>query len=517
MASGSRATATASKLASFGAGTPAVPGKNIKLTVDLELQAAISKALADGIDFSTTDRQAKSTDGKAKDTCGGAVVMLSPKTGEVLAMVSYPNYDNQLFIDGLSILKAKEYGLGEEPGSTVTADSKGMTSPLTDRAYAGKYAPGSTLKLFIAMAALREKVIDASTRFSCTGAIRVPYTWDESKGNNYFCWVKADGLEPHGPVNVEEAIMQSCDIFFYNAGTPRQKTEGADLYLHYRDLINGNTSDFGDTHYFQGLGIDKIHKNLTQRFWFGQPTGIDLPGEAEGLIPDNDWKVENYSESWTSGDTINASIGQGYLEASPLQIALNTASLANGGLVLRPRIMKSIIDDQGEDVQTFKAEKLRRITMNKAHVDLVHSGMRRVVTDPMGTANHNADQTTKWKMTNPDGLDEIPIAGKTGTAETGVVNDDGSYSEAHAWFTCFAPYDDPEVVLTIFLERGGEGATYAVPIADKALRAYFELTGKRPRGAMLRTDQKPISDQVPAPDGDPSASGDATPTADVSA
>ena len=149
----------------------------------------------------------------------------------------------------------------------------------------------------------------------------------------------------------------------------------------------------------------------------------------------------------------------------------------------------------------------------------MREGMRRVVNERRRHApQHNLRrQTTKWKMTNPDGLDEIPIAGKTGTAETGVASAEGIYSEAHGWFTCFAPFDDPEVVLTIFLERGGEGATYAVPIADKALRAYFELTGQRPRGAMLRNDQQPISDQLPAPDGDPAApevSADATPTSE---
>jgi penicillin-binding protein 2 len=494
----------------LSAGTPAVPGKNIKLTVDLELQAAISNALANGILASTSGR--RKTDPKASACRGGAAVMMSPKTGEVFALVSYPTYDNQLFIDGLSALKAKEYGLGIT-GNGTAADANGLTSPLTDRSYAAEYAPGSTIKPFLALSALHEGTLDANTTYSCTGAIHVPYTWDESKGNYYYCWVWADGLPAHGQVTVETALMQSCDVFFYNAGTPKQKPEGATQYLHYTDVVNFNRTDFGDTHYFDGLGIDKIHKNLTTRFWFGKSLGIELPGEAEGLMPNNDWKVKNFNEGWTSGDTINASIGQGYVEASPLQLAANTAAIANGGLILKPTIIKSIVDDDGKDVQTFNPQKLRRINMKSSDLGTVHSGMRRVVSDPMGTANHNLDQSSKWLMTNPDGLEEIPIAGKTGTAETGAADESGIYSDAHAYFTCFAPFDDPEVVLTIFLELGGEGATYAVPIADKAMRAYFELTGKRPRGAMLRTDKQPISDQAPAPTGDPAASG--TPTAET--
>jgi penicillin-binding protein 2 len=156
--------------------------------------------------------------------------------------------------------------------------------------------------------------------------------------------------------------------------------------------------------------------------------------------------------------------------------------------------------------------------MDKEHVDLVLEGMRRVVHSDQGTAHGSTDPetgefVTKWPMTNPPGQDEITIGGKTGTAEVGVANEDGTYSESHAWFTCFAPFDDPEVVLTVFLERGGEGATYAVPVADKALRAYFETTGRRPRGAMLREDQQPINERTPAPNGDPSAPADATPQA----
>lgn len=200
-----------------------------------------------------------------------------------------------------------------------------------------------------------------------------------------------------------------------------------------------------------------------------------------------------------------------------MQIAINTAVIANGGYVYRPRLVHSIVDDKGDEVQTFKPEKLRRLNISQEHLDLVREGMRRVVHGQNGTARHNIDSETgedvsKWPLTNPSDAEEIIIGGKTGTAEIGAVNEDGQYLESHAWFTCYAPFDDPEVVCsTVFFERGGEGATYAVPVADKALRAYFETTGRRPRGVMLRTDEQPINDQTPPPDGDPNAPADATP------
>ncbi|MCC6791679.1 MAG: hypothetical protein IT336_08345, partial [Thermomicrobiales bacterium] len=186
------------ELRELAGATPAVPGKNLKLTIDLELQAAISRALAEGIDFSTNDRREKFPE-KPANTRGGAVVMMSPKTGEVFALVSYPNYDNQLFIDGLSVLKAREYGLGEDPEEErkrAEAAAKGevyvpegLTEPLTNRAYAGGYAPGSTVKIFLALAGLRDGYIDANKTYLCRGAILVPWTWDETKGSPYYCWV----------------------------------------------------------------------------------------------------------------------------------------------------------------------------------------------------------------------------------------------------------------------------------------------------------------------------------------
>ncbi|HRA48873.1 MAG TPA: penicillin-binding transpeptidase domain-containing protein, partial [Thermomicrobiales bacterium] len=217
-----------------------------------------------------------------------------------------------------------------------------------------------------------------------------------------------------------------------------------------------------------------------------------------------------HGDGWSIGDTVNASIGQGYIEMTPLQIAINTAALCNGGKILRPRIVQSVVDDKGNVLQEFTADVRRRMKFDPDNLALVLNGMKKVVHDPLGTAN-NTGGVTKWPFTNPPNdkkQPEITMGAKTGTAEF-WKNDpslpDGGFYDTHAWFTLFAPFDDPEVAVTVFIESGGEGSTNAVPVADKAMRAYLELTGKRPRGMVLRQDGLPTSDKVPGPLTDPNA------------
>jgi penicillin-binding protein 2 len=222
------------------------------------------------------------------------------------------------------------------------------------------------------------------------------------------------------------------------------------------------------------------------------------------LVPDPQWKNEIYDEGWSAGDTINTSIGQGFFLATPLQMAVNTLAIANGGQIHRPRLLLETVDDTGKTIQRFDTESLRQVKLQQDHLAVVREGMWRVVNVETGTANvnYNAETneyTTKWPYTNPPGEPQIEIAGKTGTAEVGIKKDDGTYQDSHAWFTAYAPYDEPEVVVTVFLKEGGEGSSYAVPIADKVLRSYFELTGARKRGSILREDQMPIGKEYPAP------------------
>lgn len=474
---------------------PPVPGRNLKLTIDLELQAAATAALEEGLFFSNEDRYLKDQEKNDPElerheykAGAGAVVVLDVRNGDVLALASYPLYDNQLFVEGISTRKYLEYTQDEN-------------RPLINKAAADHFPPGSTLKIFMAMAGLHEDVISANSAYTCTSGIWVPYTWDETRGDRYLCWQRTDG--GHGTLDLVGALERSCDVFFYNVGTPEQKPEGALMNLHYRDLFY-DTGQKGDLHFFEGLGIQKMHDNLFDRFWFGQATGIELPFEAVGLVPDPEWKNDQYEEGWSAGDTINTAIGQGFFLATPLQMAVNTAAIANGGRIHRPRLLLETVDDRGATVQTFATESLRQVKLESDHLDLVREGMWRVVNVETGTANSTLDKETgqyisKWPYANPSGEEQIEIAGKTGTAEVGVKRDDGTYQDSHAWFTAYAPYAEPEIVVTVFLKEGGEGSSYAVPIADKVLRAYFELTGARKRGAILREDKLPIGKEHPAP------------------
>jgi penicillin-binding protein 2 len=482
------------------------PGKNFKLTIDLELQAAASDALAKGIRFSNEDRKAKYerephiwSEPKVKAKAG-AVVAIDPRTGAVLTMVNFPHYDNQLFVDGISQRTYDEYADPE----------RGYA--LFNRAIAGNFPPGSSIKPFMAAAALHAGKISQGTTFNCTGCIKVPFDWDESKGNEHPCW-NHDG---HGPLDVFSAIAQSCDVFFYNVGAPKDKAEGADEYLRYYDYdLASRTS--GERHFFGGLGIERMHDILNDKFWFGSRTGIELPGEYQGVVPNLAWLEKTYpGQGWSVGDTINASIGQGYFAATPLQMALNTAAIANRGTIHRPTLLLEEVDSQGKKIESLRTEPRRKVEIDREHLDAVREGMRRVIHEREGSAHHAYDldfnEIPKWPLTNPKGEEEIRIGGKSGTAETGDVDPEtGKYTRQHCWFTAFAPYDDPEITLAVVIEDGGEGSAYAVPVVDRVLRAYFELTGRRQRGrkdSVLREDKQPISphddersgqDGLPAP------------------
>jgi penicillin-binding protein 2 len=469
-----------------------VPGKDLHLTIDLEIQSVLRQAITDIAQYSAEDRKirnvAQDREPVTYKTGPGAVVMIDVRNGEILGMVSMPDFDNQLFIEGLSVRKNNEL------------NSEAAYRPLVNRAVAEHYPPGSTLKPYIAVSALREKVITETDTFYCGGGMRVPYTYNELDGNNYKCWNTEPG---HEEVDVRLALMQSCDIFFYNAGTSGSQAEDATEPLHYYDL-NWATKEQGDKHYFRGMGIAKIHENLTKRFWFGDYTGIELPTEVTGVVPDDQWLFDNYQEYWSPGDTIITSIGQGQFLATPLQMALNTAAVANDGVIYRPMLVKRTIDENGKSTDV-KIETLREIKVNKNHFRVVREAMWGVVNDPVnGSAYQNTnletfETSTKWPLSNPDGEPRIELAGKTGTAEIGEPDEFGIYSHQHAWFTAYAPAENPEIAVAVVLEDGGEGSSYAVPIADRAIRAYYELTEKRERGIMLRKDKQPITEEFPAP------------------
>jgi penicillin-binding protein 2 len=462
------------------------PGRSLKLTLDLELQEAVSRILKEAIDFTNQDRPIRRRKFKLPAQ-SGAVVAIDPRDGTVLAMVSYPHYDNQLFVDGISQRQYNEY-----------ADNK-VGAPLFNRAIAASHPSGSSIKPFMAISALRERTLTVEDRFYCSGCIFVPLEWNIADGNPHPCWLREGG---HQSLDIYQAIERSCDVFFYNVGAPNQTPPGATEPLHYYDY-NIKSGERFDKHYFRGLGIELIRKSLTERFWFGKETRIDLPGEKTGVVPNDAWKRTQYKgEGWSLGDTINVSIGQGFFETTPLQMALNTAALASFGKIWRPRLVEALLDEHGAEVEKFEPELLRQVKIKPEHFDIVREGMRRVVHSPESAAHHwtdpitHAETTTKWPSVNPEGEDEIMIGGKTGTAEVGDPLPDGTYDRQHAWFVCFAPFDEPEIALAVVIEEGGEGSDYAVPVADKVLRAYFELTGRRERGLIL-----PKTEGGPVPEG----------------
>lgn len=413
----------------------AIPGYAAVLTLDRDFQKAVAVALQDGIDAANDGAL---EEGKEPVGAGVAIAM-DPQNGDILALVSLPNFDNQLFVDGISEQQYEEY---------VNNPFK----PLTNFAISGTFPPGSAIKPLIAASALQAGTLKLGSYFECNGAIRVPTAYDEAGGNRYVCWDPAG----HGTVEVEEALAQSCDIFFYNVGAPGQVAEGSTVPLHYY-----NPGD-STPHYFSGLGIEKIKQYLEHDYGFGAITGIELAGEAEGIVPDSKWLFQSSLHGiWSIGDTINVSIGQGYLSCTPLQLLCGTAAIANGGSFYRPRLVKALKDEQGNTVKEFPADPVRKLSIQSNYINTARRGMRQVVT--YGTAKEKFIKAPS----------SITIAGKTGTAEFGEAVD-GKYKKQHSWFTAFAPYDRPTIAVAVLIQGGGEGATYAVPVADEILAAFFK-------------------------------------------
>lgn len=470
-----------------GSERPAEAGQNLRLTIDLEMQNATAKALEKAIQ-AAADGKRKANEKRVQERKpewrvpnAGSAVAYDPRTGEVLAMVSYPYYDNQLFVTGISGRKWKEY----------TNPARG--NAFLNRATGELYPPGSTFKIFLAASALHHGSLKPEDTRTCRGALRVPYTWDLSKGSNHACWVGWNNQE-HAELDLYEAIAQSCDVYFYNVAEEYSKIpEAFDPTFYYDwDLLKRKVVS-EEKHVFEGLGIDKLAKDMQTRFWFGRPTGIEIQ-EAAGLFPDPEWKRENLEgEGWATGDTLNVSIGQGETQVTPLQLALNTGSIATDGVFRKPHL---VLEKTGPDgvARAVEPEEIGRLGLDQAHLDVVKEGMRRVCHEPGGTAyrtKRDDPKTTKWPLTNPRGEDEILIAGKTGTAEFGEPDDLGA-RDTHAWFTCYAPMNKPEIAVSVVIEAGGEGATFAVPVADEMMRAWFELSGTRQRGTVLSKEPLPV-------------------------
>lgn len=414
------------KVRTIGEPAPAVPGRNVVSTLDLGLQREATAALQEALDNSS---------GFTKAT-QGTVIALNPRNGAILAMVSLPSYDNNLFAKGIT----------NEAWNTLTSDPD---RPLFDRAIGGQYPPGSTFKIVVASSGLQEGTIGLRTRLGDgfdgvnDGVIWLPneyFPFDRTKDQPFYSWIHKYGYG-HGLVTIRDALAISDDIFFYQLGGG------------YRD--------------FRGIGPQLVGQ-YAKSFGLGQPTGIDLPGESRGLVPTPKWKRVNYAENWLTGDTYNISIGQGYILATPLQMANATAAIANRGYLYRPQLVDHISDAEGNVIRSLEPDLIREVPVNPAHLDTVREGMYGAVNWPQGTA-------TKVRVPN------VTVAGKTGTAEfyrddnhdLKPDRDEKGNLPTHAWFTAFAPYVDPEIVVTVFVANGGEGSGVAAPIATRVLQEYF--------------------------------------------
>jgi penicillin-binding protein 2 len=326
-----------------------------------------------------------------------AAVALDPKTGGVLALVSLPSYDNN--------------GFAERNPTTYASIIADTDQPLFNRAISGEYPPASTIKPVLAAAALSEGVVSPETKIESRGGISV--------GSTFFGDWKA-----HGFTDVREAIAVSSDVFFYAVG-----------------------GGYGN---IRGMGMETMG-SYERRFGFGSITGIDLAGESKGLVPSPQWKEDVIGERWYIGNTYHASIGQGYMKATPLQVAVSTAAIVNGGVWHEPKLVSYIRSPEGNIIERIEGET-HNTGIDSEILRIVREGMRMTVTEGTATA-----------------LNDLPVAvaGKTGTAEFGV---DG---KTHGWFVSFAPYENPEIVLAILVESQDDDGYHTVPITKRVYEAYF--------------------------------------------
>jgi len=339
-----------------------------------------------------------------------AAVAMNPKTGEILSLISLPSFDNNLFAKGI---RPEDY-------TKLLNDPE---RPMFNRVVSGTYPPGSTIKMVTATAGLVEGVISADTTLPAPPALKIVNPYDPNVVYAFKDWKK----EGFGSISTRDAIAWSSDVFFYQVG-----------------------GGYGE---FKGLGLERL-REWQEKFGIGKLLGIDLPGEAEGLLPSEAWKKRAINENWYLGDTYNLAIGQGYLLTAPLQIASITATVANGGNIMWPHIGKQIVDINGRVVREIQPKILKEKIAPPEVLQTVREGMA-------GAASYGTARLLQYLP--------VKAAGKTGTAEFPGAEP----GHEHAWFTAFAPVDDPQIVVTVLVEKGGEGSTAAVPVVYDALNYYF--------------------------------------------
>lgn len=365
-----------------------IPGNDLTLTIDLDLQQAAQEGL------------------KGKR---GAVVVLDPNNGEVLALASSPAFDANIFSGNMELSEWQK----------VMSDK---ALPLTNRPIASTYPVGSTFKLITTVAALSEKKVNVDTQFNCPGYFMFA-------GRPWKCHKKSG----HGALSLKRALAVSCNAYYFQVG--------------------------------QLLGIELIEK-YAKLLGLGAPTGIDLPGEVPGIVPSDAWKRKKYGVRWFPGDTLPVSIGQGYVVATPLQMATMAATIANGGTVYKPQLVKQVISRKPQDSKAYPPTIIRDTGIDKK----VLADTREIAA---GVVN---DQGSTGRAAK---FDEVRVGGKTGTAQvTGLGKEHlGEAFQDHAWFVAFAPVENPTIALAIIVENGGHGGSTAAPISHQVMEVFFTKKG----------------------------------------
>ena len=371
-----------------------LPGRDITLTLDAELQTAAEQYMA------ISDK-------------AGAVVAIEVETGRLLVAATAPAIHLEEFIGGIS-------------NKNWNALLENTKHPLLNKVVQSVYPPGSVYKIVTAFAGLTEGVIDLNTTFYCPGH----YYFGRRL---YRCW-KHSG---HGTVDIKRAITESCDVFFYQVG--------------------------------QRLGVDRLAK-YAKKLGLGEHSGVELEHEKAGLVPTKDWKRKRYKEKWHEGETLSIAIGQGFNIMTPLQISLMTAAIANGGKIYKPQIVEKVTTPDGEVMEQLVPQLVSELSKReKSYLPIIQEGLFGVVQGKRGTARNVR-------------IEGITIAGKTGTAQVvrlaqykGLKEQDIPYKfRDHAWFTCYAPADNPKIAVTVLVEHGLHGGSGAGPIARIVLKKYFE-------------------------------------------
>ena len=393
------------------------PGNDVVLAIDGEIQRLAEDTLAEAVEQA---RSIPTLTGLLKAT-GGAVMVLDPNDGHVLAMASFPSYDPEIFLDGLT---RQEFHRLKIPASNF---------PLSNRAIAGQYPPGSTFKPFVAAAALKGGYASTSGFYPCPADFEVP---GDTSGTVFGNWKDVDS----GVISFSESLIQSCDTVFYGWGL--------DFYVDRK--ARGEYMQ----HQLRPWGFDEL-------------TGIDIPGEQEGRIPDARWKQDVHAQypelfpeaTWLPGDNINMSIGQGDVLVTPLQMAAAYGALANGGTLYRPQLALRVQKPDGTTVRRFEGQVLGRVKMRPSHQAAIVNALKAVVSAPSGTAT---GAFAGWNHA------AYPVAGKTGTSEI-------HGKQPHSWFAAFAPADAPEFVVVAVVEEGGHGSQVAAPIVRRVLEGLLDL------------------------------------------